>query len=124
MSKKAWILLGLVCLGFGVVIAVLVSKLIESRPERGMVQSFLLSNASVAERFGQSITVTYTPEGSSVEYHSGKTAGKYRFEIIGSKTSGMLRVQWTTDAEHGFRVERIDLLNPQEVPENIWQESE
>jgi hypothetical protein len=124
MSKKAWIFLGLVCIGFGVVIAALVSKLIENRPEQGMAQTFLLSNQEVAERFGVPITATYTSEGSSVEYHPGKMAGKYRFEIGGSISSGVLRVQWTSDGEHGFRVETIDLLNPPEVPERIWQESE
>lgn len=121
MPRKAWILLSCVCIGLGAVIAILVYKLIEERPEKVLIQTFLLSSPEVVERFGAPLSVTYTPEGAAVEFHADKVRGKYRFAISGSKISGVVRVHWITDVNHACRVESIDLLNSPEVPERIWE---
>lgn len=124
MSKQSWIFHGIICVFFGAAIALLVSKLIEERPERELARLFLLSNSVVLERFGDPITVAGASTGASVAFHADKTTGRFRYFVDGAKTSGWVRVQWMNSADHGFRVDGIDLLNSPEKPIGLWPEAE
>jgi hypothetical protein len=117
MNRKVWMLIGLICLGFGAIIAILTTKLLSERPERELVKAALISNSAIIERFGPVFTIAFDPEGEAVEYSRDGTEGDYRFKITGKTGVHTIEVHWRNEnSSRGLHVVSIKLLRSGDNP--------
>lgn len=122
MLRRRWIVVGVVCAGLGLGIALLTTDSVDKRPERHLAKSFLLTSSAIAERFGAPVTVSYTPAGSAVSFHRDRTEGRYRFTVAGTRESGTVRVHWqSSGSDESFEVDLVELLRGGDKPEVVWQ---
>jgi hypothetical protein len=126
IPKRKTLVLALVIISVWVValpiIHFVVQKTMVERPEMEMVENALRSNDRIVQRFGKINVLRFERKGSGVELMSDNVDGNSRFYIEGSKSNGLLEVQWKNrgSGNKNFRISRIDEINDWKDSTQIW----
>lgn len=126
LSVSQWVVVLSCIVVVAVVVTMLLTKLVQQRPEVELSREFLVQHSDIFVGLGRVKSITYRRQAASrVSFKREKIEGFYSFTIRGDANEASVRVFWDNSRSgDDFRVIRVEQLNKGKTPIPLWPEGE